>query len=605
MTGMYRKFSKMAAAAVTALLCALSASAQNSFTVDAPAVVSTDEIFRVVFTATYEGGKVSDFTPPSFEGLEVLAGPISSTSTSFQSINGQSSTTHAHSYTYTVRAVQEGKVTLAPASVKIGKETYRTESRTIEAVKGEVPDQGSAASGSQRQSAGEDLMLRMTVNKTRAVVGEPVIVTLKLYVQTSAISGFEDVRFPTFDGFWSQEIDAPQNIQFVRENYNGKIYNAALLRRYMLLPQQTGALTIDPSELVCLLQVQAESSGPRSIFDDFFSSYQTIRKRVTSDPVTVNVSALPAGAPASFTGGVGTFRMSAGFNSDSVSAHEATSLKVEISGIGNINLVEAPKVQLPADFESYDVRKTDDITTGASGSTGTLTFEYPFIPRAPGVFEIEPVEFTYYDIEAGRYRTLSSGPLRLNVGEGTRTDAAVIPSGVSKRSVESLGEDIRFISTVPHLKKAGRMMVSSPAMLIIPIVIVLATAAVWVILSRSIARRSDIAGTRNRKALKVARARLKNASAFLKQGLYSAFYEELHKALHGYISDKLMLPVADLTRERIGEELRSRGKDEALIQELSDILDACEYARYAPASGSEAMEKHYQQAVKVISEIES
>ena len=605
MTGMYRKFSKMAAAAVSALLCALSASAQNSFTVDAPAVVSTDEIFRVVFTATYEGGKVSDFTPPSFEGLEVLAGPIPSTSTSFQSINGQSSTTHAHSYTYTVRAVQEGKVTLAPASVKIGKETYRTESRTIEAVKGEVPDQGSAASGGQRQSAGEDLMLRMSVSKTRAVVGEPVIVTLKLYVQTSAISGFEDVRFPTFDGFWSQEIDAPQNIQFVRENYNGKIYNAALLRRYMLLPQQTGALTIDPSELVCLLQVQAESSGPRSIFDDFFSSYQTIRKRVTSEPVTVNVSALPAGAPASFTGGVGTFRMSAGFSSDSVSAHEATSLKVEISGTGNINLVEAPKVQLPADFEAYDVRKTDDITTGASGSTGTLTFEYPFIPRAPGVFGIEPVEFTYYDIEAGRYRTLSSGPLRLKVGEGTRTDAAVIPSGVSKRSVESLGEDIRFISTVPHLKKAGRMMVSSPAMLIIPIVIVLATAAVWVFLSRSIARRSDIAGTRNRKALKVARARLRNASAFLKQGLYSAFYEELHKALHGYISDKLMLPVADLTRERIGEELRSRGKDGAVIQELSDILDACEYARYAPASGSEAMEKHYEQAVKVISEIES
>ena len=605
MTGMYRKFSKMAAAAVSALLCALSASAQNSFTVDAPAVVSTDEIFRVVFTATYESGKVSDFVPPSFEGLEVLAGPVPSTSTSFQSINGQSSTTHAHSYTYTVRAVQEGKVTLGAASVKIGKETYKTEPRTIEAVKGEVPDQGSAASGGQRQSAGEDLMLHMSVSKTRAVVGEPVIVTLKLYVQTSAISGFEDVRFPTFDGFWSQEIDAPQNIQFVRENYNGKIYNAALLRRYMLLPQQTGALTIDPSELVCLLQIRAESTGPRSIFDDFFSSYQTIRKRVISEPVTVNVSALPAGAPASFTGGVGTFRMSAGFSSDSVSAHEATSLKVEISGTGNINLVEAPKVQLPADFEAYDVRKTDDITTGASGSTGTLTFEYPFIPRAPGVFEIEPVEFTYYDIEAGRYRTLSSGPLRLKVGEGTRTDAAVIPSGVSKRSVESLGEDIRFISTTPRLKKAGRMMVSSPAMLIIPIVIVLAAAAVWVLLNRSIARRSDVAGTRNRKALKVARARLKNASAFLKQGLYSAFYEELHKALHGYISDKLMLPVADLTRERIGEELRSRGKDEAVVQALSDILDACEYARYAPASGSEAMEKHYEQAVKVISEIES
>ena len=603
--GLYRVFGRTAAAAVLTLLCVLTASAQNSFTADAPAVVSTDEIFRVVFTATYEGGKVSDFVPPSFEGLEVLAGPVSSTSTSFQSINGQSSTTHTHSYTYTVRAMQEGKVTLAPASVKIGKETYSTEPRTIEAVKGQVPDQGSAAAGGQRQSAGEDLMLRMSVSKTRAVVGEPVIVTLKLYVQSSAISGFEDVRFPTFDGFWSQEIDAPQNIQFVRENYNGQVYNAALLRRYMLLPQQTGAMTIDPSELVCLLQIRAESTGPRSIFDDFFSSYQTIRKRVTSEPVTVNVSALPAGAPASFTGGVGSFRLSAGFDSDSVAAHEATSLRMTITGTGNINLVEAPKVKLPADFEAYDVRKTENITTGASGSTGTLTFEYPFIPRAPGVFDIDPVEFTYYDIEAGRYRTLSSGPLRLKVGEGTRTDAAVIPSGVSKRSVESLGEDIRFISTTPRLKKAGRMMVSSPAMLIIPTVIVLATVAVWFLLSRSIARRSDVAGTRNRKALKVARARLRNASAFLKQGLYSAFYEELHKALHGYISDKLMLPVADLTRERIGEELRSRGKDEAVIQELSDILDACEYARYAPASGSEAMEKHYEQAVKVISQIES
>ncbi len=591
-----------AAAAVFALMCAYAAAAQNSFTVDAPAVVSTDEIFRVVFTATYESGKISDFTPPSFEGFEVLAGPVQSTSTNYQNINGQSSTTHTRSYTYTVRVVQEGKVTVPSASIKIGKDTYTTDPKTVEAVKGQVPDGGSSSAG---QRAGDDLRLRVSVSKTRVVVGEPVIVTLKLYVQSSAISGFEDVRFPTFDGFWSQEIDAPQNIQFVRENYDGQIYNAALLRRYMLLPQQTGTLTIEPSELVCLLQIQAEQTGPRSIFDDFFSSYQTIRKRVASEPVTINVSALPAGAPASFTGGVGSFRLSAGFDSDSVAAHEATSLKITISGTGNINLVDAPKVRLPADFESYDVRKTENITTGASGSTGTLTFEYPFIPRAPGTFDLEPVEFTYYDIDAGRYRTLSSGPLSLKVGEGTRTDAAVIPSGVSKRSVESLGEDIRFISTTTNLRKAGRMMVSSPAMIIIPTVILLAAAAVWVLLARSIVRRSDVAGTRNRKAMKVARARLKNASAFLRQGLYGAFYEELHKALHGYISDKLMLPVADLTRERIGEELRARGKDEAVIQELSDILDACEYARYAPASGSEAMEKHYQQAVKVISQIES
>ena len=591
-----------AACLALALAGALSAVAQNSFTVSVPEVVSTDEIFQVMFTATYESGKVSDFAPPAFEGFEVLAGPVSSTSTSIQSINGKTSTTRTQSYTYTVRLTQEGKVTVGPASVKIGKETYTTESRTVEAVKGQVP----SGSGGNAAAVGEDLMLRLSVSKSRAVVGEPIIVTMKLYVQSSAISGFEDVRFPTFDGFWSQEIDAPQNIQFSRENYGGQVYNAALLRRYMLLPQQTGRLSIDPAELVCLLQVRAEPTGPRSIFDDFFDSYQTIRKRVSSDPVTIEVSALPAGAPASFAGGVGSFRLAAGFDADSVAAHEATSLKVVISGTGNINLVETPKVSLPSDFESYDVRKTENISTGASGASGTVTFEYPFIPRAPGVFDIAPVEFTYYDIEAGRYRTLSSGPLSLRVGEGTRTDAAVMPSGPGKRSVESLGEDIRFIAASPaRLRRAGGLLVDSPAMYIVPLLIVLLTAGTWVMLSRSIARRSDIAGTRNRKALKVARARLKNASAFLKQNLYSAFYEELHKAIHGYISDKLMLPVADLTRDRIGEELRSRGKDEAVIKELFDVLDACEYARYAPASGSEAMEGHYQQAVKVISEIES
>lgn len=602
--GAYRKLITVAVSAVFAFLSAFTASAQNSFTVDAPAVVAADEIFRIVFTASYAGGSVSDFAPPSFEGMEVLAGPVQSSSTSFQSFNGQSTTTYTKSYTYTVRVAGEGKLTLASASVKIGKETYRTEPKVIEVVKGEVPAQGQSSS-SKSTGAGNDLKLRMSVSKTNVVVGEPVVVTLKLYVQSSAISGFEDVRFPVFDGFWSQEIDAPQNIQFVRENYNGQIYNTALLRRYMLLPQQTGDLTIEPSELVCLLQVRSESSGSRSIFDEFFDSYQTIRKRVTSEPVTVKVSALPSGAPASFTGGVGSFRLSAGFDADSVSAHEATSLKVVISGTGNINLVEAPKVQLPSDFETYDVRKTDNITTGASGASGTLTFEYPFIPRAPGEFEVAPVEFTYYDIEAGRYRTLSSGPLRLKVGEGTGRDATVVASGVNKRSVESLGEDIRFISTTPRLRKEGRMMAGSPAMYIIAALTVLAAAVVWILLGRSIARRSDIAGTRNRKAMKVARVRLKNASVFLRQGLYGAFYEELHKALYGYISDKLMLPVADLTRERIGEELRSRGKDEAVIQEILDILDACGYARYAPVTESGAMEKHYEQAVKVISQIES
>ncbi|HIZ86723.1 MAG TPA: BatD family protein [Candidatus Coprenecus pullistercoris] len=597
MTGILRR--NLIVLAVAAL-GAVAASAQNSFTVDVPAVVSSDEDFRVVFTATGDG-KVSDFSEPSFEGFEVLAGPLTSTSSSFQMINGKTTQSRSSSYTFVLRSTGTGKFTIGQASVRIGKEAYSTEPVTVEVVEGRT----ASSQDTQSQSAGGDLMLRMTVSKTRAVIGEPIVVTLKLYVQNSAIGGFENVRFPTFDGFWSQEIEAPQNIQFVRENYGGKVYNSALLRRYMLLPQQTGTLTIDAAEIVCLIQERVRSHGSGSVFDDFFESYQTVRRRVSSQPVSIEVSPLPSGAPSSFTGGVGSFRLSAGFDKDSVSAHEAVSLKVTVSGTGNINLVTAPDVSLPSEFEAYDVRKSDKVSTGQAGASGDVTFEYPFIPRVPGDYAVPPVEFSYYDIGSGTYRTLSSGPLHLKVGEGDRKDATVVAPGAGKQSVRNINEDIRFIApSYGKLRREGALAVGSPLWYAAAALVLLLTAVAWTLLSRRAARMEDIAGTRNRKALKVARARLRNASVFLKQNLYTAFYEELHKAIVGYISDKLTLPPADLSRDRIAGELRARGRDEALIQELFEIMDACEYARYAPSSGSEAMDGHYRQAVKVISEIE-
>lgn len=585
--------------------CVLPSAAQDSFTIEAPSVVSTGEIFSIMYVATYEDGRVSDFSLPDLEGMEVLAGPAPSTSMSFQSSNGKSSTVRTQSYTYTVSVGTEGYVTIPSASVKIGGKLYESGTKTVEVIKGTRQDSGNGQE-SATLSAGDDIKLVLTVSKTKAVVGEPVTATLKLYVQSSTISGFEDVRFPSFDGFWSQETDSPQNIHFEREKYDGDIYNAALLCRYMLLPQQTGDLSIDPAELVCLLQVRSLRSGPRSVFDDFFDSYQTVRKRVTSEPVTIHVSPLPSGAPESFTGGVGSFSMSVSFDKDSVSAHEASSLKVTVSGTGNLGLINAPEISFPSDFEVYDMKKTDNIKAGGSGSSGTVTFEYPFIPRAPGTFSLSPVEFTYYDISSGRYRTISSEPLEIKVGEGNRTDAAVIPSGVNKQSVKNIGEDIRFMATSPgRLRASGRLVVDTPVIYVVPLLTIILFVVSWILLARMAERRGDVAGTRNRKALKVARARLKNASMFLKQGLYSAFYEELHKAVEGYVSDKLMLPVADLTRDRIEDELKARGRSGETVKELFDLLDACEYARYAPAGGTDAMDRDYRQAEKVISEIES
>lgn len=583
----------------------------NTFGVNAPEVVSSDEIFRLVYVAS-GSGKVSDFSAPDFEGFDVLAGPISSSSTSIQIINGKRSTNREESFTYTLRPLSEGKFTIGSASVKIGSKRYESGSVNIEVVKAEErQDDDASGTGdnygnrsSGTVSAGKDLMMKIDVSKRNVVKGEPIIATLKLYLQNSSLSGFEDVKFPTFNGFWSQEIETPQQIEFRRENLNGRVYNAALLRKYMLIPQQSGKIVIDPAEIVCLVQVQ-DNTPSRSIFDDFFGSFQTIRQRVVSDPVTINVSPLPSPAPASFKGGVGDFSMKVALSVDSIKAHEAASLKITVSGKGNINMIEAPSVTLPPDFEAYDVKKNDDISASAAGSSGSRVFEYPFIPRSPGEFVIPSIQFTYYDIRNGKYKTLASEELPIKVIPGENISAAVVAGSPGKQLVKTIGEDIRFISTSSsRTVKEKPFIVSSYVLYLLYAVIIVLFFVISYILKKNIVMKNDVAGTKNRKAKKVARNRLKLAETFLKQNLYSAFYEELHKAVDGYISDKLMLPPADMTREKISEELKARGKEEC-TEDLFALLDACEYARYAPSSGSEAMGNHYNSAVKIISEIES
>jgi len=337
--------------------------------VEAPNVVSQSETFRVVYTAD---GKVSDFRGPDFAGFSVLAGPSQSSMSSTQIINGKMSHTVEVSYTYILQPREVGKFTISPASASVDKKNVSSRSVSIEVVadaaggsggqgasqgssqgggsaSGSQGGQGSAAPKSGNQSG--DIQLKLLLNKSKVVKGEPVIATLKLYSRAN-ISGFEDASFPTFNGFWSQEIEAPSNISFSRETLNGVIYDAAVLRKWMLLPQQSGEITIDPAELVCGVQVASQSSSSRSIFDGFFETYQTVRKRVSTPAVKVAVTSLPAGAPTSFTGGVGNFTMDVKMSQDSLTAHEAASMTVTISGTGNMNLIEAPKIAFPADFEA-------------------------------------------------------------------------------------------------------------------------------------------------------------------------------------------------------------------------------------------------------------
>lgn len=403
---------------------ALDIFAQNSLTVEAPRVVTTDETFRVVFTAD---GRMSDFNWPGSSDFSIVWGPQSGSMSSTSIVNGKRTSTHQETYTYILQAKEAGKFTLPGATATIEHKEYSSNSFSIEVVAGETNNSQPAAQAQQSSGATQqqdnyssdpavtgsvsdkDMFLRLSLGKTSLVKGEPVVATLKLYTRAD-ITGFEDVHFPTFDGFWSKEIEVPQNIEFTRENVNGTIYHSALLRRYMLIPQQVGTLTIEPAEMVCQVRIMS-NAAPRSIFDSFFDSYQTIRKRLTTPAVKVNVKGLPAGAPASFGGGVGDFKMDVSLSQQQLKTHEAASLVVTISGKGNIAMLEAPKVNFPPDFEGYDMKSSDK--SSYDGTSGTRTFEFPFIPRSHGDFTIEPVEYSYYDIAKGKYVTLTSKPIEI------------------------------------------------------------------------------------------------------------------------------------------------------------------------------------------------
>lgn len=588
-----------------AFVCA----AQSTLSVEAPNVVTTDETFRIVFTAN---GKMSDFNWEETNDFDVVWGPQTGSMSSTSIVNGKRTSTHQETVTYLLQPKGEGKFTLGSATAKVAKESCSTKPFTIEVVKARQAessqDKRQDNTASQAQSTGtvsnSDIFLKLSVSKTNVVKGEPITATLKLYTRTD-ISGFEDIRFPTFNGFWSKETVAVNNLEFKRENVNGEIYNSALVRKYMLIPQQSGTLTIDPAEMVCQIRVRTGSNMPRSIFDDFFDSYQTIRKRITTPEVTVKVKDIPAGAPASFKGGVGNFKITSSLSRTGIKSNEAVSLTVTVSGSGNVSMLEAPDVKFPPDFEVYDIKSSEKVA--ADGASGSKTFEFPFIPRSHGEFTIEPVEYSYYDVAKGKYTTIKTAPITVNIEKGEEiVGGGVAVAGVNRQGVRNLTDDIRYI----HIKntgltKKGAFFAGSSIFYIIAAVIVALFFAAVKLFRFTEARKADVVGAKNRRANKMARNRLRNAKSYLEKGLSTAYYEELHKALIGYVSDKLTIPSANLSKESISEGLSARGAKESGISGFLELLDKCEFARYSPDNEQVKMENEYNEAIKVISQLES
>ena len=614
---------KRLAAIVTACFAALTLWAQSSMRVEVHNIVELQERFNVVFIVEGENSP-SDFHWEAGEDFQVVWGPQKGSSTSIQMINGKTTRSSQTSYTYILQPRKTGSFTLQPAVARVKGAEVRSKAVTIQVVDGDssqaaaAPRQGNngqgsgqtsgqSASSSQAASGNADIFMRLSLSRSSVVVGEPVTATLKIYHRANLV-GFENAKFPTFKGFWSQEVEAPSNIEFQREQVDGTMYNAAVLRRWVIIPQKAGDQSIEPAEIVCLVNVQRPRSSSGSIFDDFFGNdYVTTRQRVSTRGATLQVSALPVGAPVSFGGGVGEFQVQARLSKDSLRTHDAASLLVTVSGKGNIALLEAPKINFPPDFEAYDVKTT--VNTDRSGTSGSKTFEYPFIPRSPGDFTIGPLSYGYYDVKQRRYESISTPVLNLKVARSAQAGGVAAEGGstlvVDRKGVKNLGEDIRFIRSKTSLGTDKGFLVYSTPWWTALLLMLLTGAGCWLGMRKAAARRADVAGTRNRKATRMALKRLSSAREFLQKNLYTAFYEELHRSLVGFIGDKLSMDMADQNKENISAALLAGGVPEASVTEFVDLLSACEEARYSPDAGHEAMNAHYEKALKLITSIDS
>lgn len=596
-------------------------SAQNVIRVEAPDVVAVNEQFNVTFII--EGEKSpSDFQWSSGDDFQLVWGPQKGSSSSIQIINGKRSSSHQTTFTYILIPKATGTFQLPAATALLSGDRISSTQASIQVVSdGASSSQSSGKNGGKSSGGGQtsstgsgeissnDLFMRLSLSRTEVVIGEPITATLKIY-QRANVVGFENAKFPTFNGFWSQETYVPNNIEFKRESLDDKIYNTAVLRTYVLIPQQSGTITIDPAELVCLVNIRTAPSTSNSLFDSFFQDeYRTIRKRVTTPAVKVKVNPLPAGQPASFGGGVGNFGISARLTTDNLKTHDAASLIITVSGRGNVALLEEPKVNFPPDFEVYDTKTTENTDKSNGGTSGSKSFEYPFIPRSHGDFTIDPVEYSYYDVNAGKYVTLRTEPLHVKVAKGKGGDSTpvtTVNSGVERKDVKSLADDIRFIFTgKPGLSGSGSFFVGSVFFWILLALMILGATSVYLAFRKVAAMRADVAGTKNRRATKMAQKRLKLAGEYLDKNLYTAFYEELHKALIGFVSDKLNMDMSEISKDNIASALTDGGVSEEQTKAFTDLLDACEFARYSPDGGNEAMRSHYDAALKVISSIDS
>lgn len=587
------------------------------FRAQAPKQVVVGRPFQITYTVNQRS---RDLRAPEFSDFDVLSGPYTSTSSSTSFVNGKRTSSFEQTYTYMLMAQRAGTFTIGPATVKVDGENVQSNGVRIEVLPEDQQAQPSQSSqsvqGSQStqssqgsQASSENIFVRTIASKTKVHEQEALLVTYKLYFANVDVTQLtNNTKLPEFTGFLKQDLEQGE-IQTELEHYNGRNYQTAVLYRTILYPQHSGDISIDPAKFEAVLRVQTQQR-PRSIFDDFFGSYTNVTKMLTAPGVTIHVSALPGGKPAGFSGGVGKFTLTPSISQTELQTNDAVTIKLDISGTGNMKLLKTPAIDWPEGFEPYDPKVTNNFKTTTAGVSGTKSIEYLAIPRSAGEYTIPAVHFSYFDIDEKAYKTLSTPEYTIRVKRGAgsehaegETEGQVI-SYTHKEDIKQLGSDIRYINTKEpeagnyelKIKNYGLLWLWYTVPLLIAIVLL-------IVLRKQIKEAADINRVRYKRANKVAQKRLKAAAAALKANDKNTFYAAIETAAWSYLSDRLSIPTADLNKENIASLLAQKGVSEALINDVMNVLSTAEFARYAPST-DHAMDDLYTATTNLINNLE-
>ncbi len=572
--------------------------------------VGVNDQFQVSFTFSgTDINGIKGFTPPSFKNFMVLSGP--NESTSMQIIN--SSVSASKTYSYYLQPQKIGKYTIDAATINYNGKTFQTQPLAINVVKGSPKAAPNTQGNSQAvttKEIGENLFILATADKQKTYMGEQVTVTYKLYTRLNIASQMQVSKLPSYEGFWAEEINVSNNISFTTEMYKGKQYRVGILKKVALFPSQLGELDVTPLVLDVPVQIRQKQKSRGNIFDDFFNdpffnNYQTVKYTAKSNTIKLKVLPLPsANVPKSFNGAVGDYTMNSSISTTNTKTNNPISIKINISGKGNIQLLNMPEINLPPGFDKYEPKTSEKINRNGT-INGEKTVEYLIVPRMAGKQKIPPVQFSYFNPANRSYKTLTTQAFTINVQQGTGPNNQSV-AGFSKEEIKLLGQDIRYIKTSDYdLRKHG-----SP--IIFQFGFWAASAVPLLLLGGLITwkRREDrLAGNvqllRYQRAEKVARLRFKTAKNLMESNNQIGFYAEISQALFGYLEDKLHIPKAEISLERATEELEKKKIDIALIGSLKECTEKCEYVRFAPSKdGAAEMKDMYNDLTKVIIELE-